>query len=473
MGCISKGAGLLALASVLAACGGSGGSGDDATIVVGAAAPAAPVPAASAPSAPVLTVAITARGSALGPIAAATLSAAGGTIASVDGRLTLTVPAGALAAAQSISIQTTSNESPNGSGLAYRLLPDGLVFSSAVRLTVRYDDADIAGSDPQALMLAFQDAQGRWQPLADPVLDAAAKTVSAETLHFTEYALYTGFRLKPPVATLGVGKAMAISMDICFPKDDNGVTVIACKVNYVDSFKWAVNGIANGSPQVGMIDAGNLGVRFEAPAVVPAVNPVMVSAELTSTISTQKHLVLASIWIEGHPPLGGTVISTQVSKLGSGTMTHSTFASVDFRFDPTEQMYRPASGNVVSRYDFVDPVAGCDYHVAWSGAIGPQDGYVAIREDDGDTPRYTAAGITLAAHTGTTSCTSSGRVEPLTIDFASARWLPAPPAPHPLVTIPGAMDLRAKSDGTLSELITWTPGTGGTDTTVQWQLKPH
>ena len=181
MGCISKGAGLLALASVLAACGGSGGSGDDATIVVGAAAPAAPVPAASAPSAPVLTVAITARGSALGPIAAATLSAAGGTIASVDGRLTLTVPAGALAAAQSISIQTTSNESPNGSGLAYRLLPDGLVFSSAVRLTVRYDDADIAGSDPQALMLAFQDAQGRWQPLADPVLDAAAKTVSAET----------------------------------------------------------------------------------------------------------------------------------------------------------------------------------------------------------------------------------------------------------------------------------------------------
>ncbi|MGZ8259091.1 MAG: hypothetical protein ACXWUL_00905 [Caldimonas sp.] len=482
----------LAAACVVAACGGSGP--DDVSAAgqaAGNAAPAASAPAAapaasapaaapsasapaSAPETPPV-VAITAPGTAIGPIATATIGASGGTLTSADGRLTLTVPAGALASAQAISIQATSGEAPNGGATVYRLLPDGLGFALPVGLGFRFDDADLGGSAAETLGVAFQDALGRWQPLADPQLDAAAKTLSAMTTHFTDYALFTGIRLRPAFAKLGVGKSRAINMDICYPMDDSGVTVIGCKINVTGSYEWAVNGIAGGSAAVGMIDGATLGARFEAPAVAPASNPVAVSAALTHKRFNKgfKTIAISSIWIEAHAPLAGTIISTQVTKLGEATITHTTSASVDFRFDVADNMHRPAAGTLVSRFDYVDPAAGCEYHVAFAGAIGAKDGHVTIRVDDGDTPRYVAAGKTLATHTGTTTCTGSRGPEPLAIENMPADWFPAPPEPHPLVAIPGAMVLRAKDDGSLREAFSWTPGKGGTDTTVQWRLLPR
>ncbi len=480
MGQMTSVLGVLAAACFVTACGGSD-SADPAGIA--AQAPAAAVPPASAPAvapaasapAPAPVVAITTPGTALGPVAQASIGPAGGTVVSADGRLTLTVPAGALAATQTISIQPTSTEVPNGAGLAYRLLPDGLSFALPVRVSFRYDDADVAGSAPEALSIAFQDVQGRWRALASPLLDTQAKAFSGETTHFSEYGLLTGYRIRPANAILGVGKSLGLVTDLCYPADYNGVDVIACRVQEVETFTWAVNGVVGGSAQVGTIDPFILAARFAAPAVAPAANPVAVSAEVTNIFINrgQRTVLVANIWIEGHPPLAGTIISTQVSPLGTGTMTHTTFASVEFQYDRSDEMYRPAAGNVVSRLDYVDPVAGCGYHVAFAGAIGAGDGYISVRDEDGDTPRYGAAGVTIAAHTGTTSCTSNGAVAPLTIEFASARWLPAPPAPNPLIAIPGAMELRAQNDGSLRELITWTPGAGGTETTVQWNLVPH
>ena len=418
---------------------------------------------------------MSAQGTALGPMTQASISAAGGTLVSADGRLTLSVPPEALASTQTISIQPASNEASNGAGLGYRLLPAGLTFAVPVRFSFRYDASDIAGSEAQALMIAFQDAQGRWPLLQNQVLDETARTVSAELPHFTDVALFTGYALRPAHSVVGIGHARAMTIDFCFPRSEFGVDYIACRFNAATGFKWAVNGITNGSAAVGTIDPGNLGARFQAPAAVPTLNPVTVSAEWTNTYINvgQRTVVLADVWIEGHPPYSGWIASSQVSKAGTGKLTHTTYAKVDFRYVADEQDYRPVSGEVVSQVDYVDPGAGCEYHVRYNGPIGAFDGYFAIREGDGDTPRYTADAQTPATHTGTTSCTSNGAIEPLTIANVGVRWWPAPPAPNPLTAIPGAMDMRTKDDGSLDASIRWTPGKDGTDTTVIWKLVPR
>jgi hypothetical protein len=87
---------------------------------------------------------------------------AGGTLASPDGRLTLTVPPNALAETVPFSIQPITNKAVGGLGLAYRLEPDGMTFTTPLQLAVRYDEHDLKGTIPEALSLAYQDKQGRW-----------------------------------------------------------------------------------------------------------------------------------------------------------------------------------------------------------------------------------------------------------------------------------------------------------------------
>ena len=105
---------LLGSALALSACGGGG------TLEPAAGAPApgattpAPAPDAASPApttgggAPSAATA-TAVGSATGSASSATIGAAGGSLSAPDGRLALTIPAGALAADTVISIQPYTN----------------------------------------------------------------------------------------------------------------------------------------------------------------------------------------------------------------------------------------------------------------------------------------------------------------------------------------------------------------------------
>ena len=78
-----------------------------------------------------------------GPTASGTIGPAGGSVASADGSVALTVPAGALAAATEIRITAVSGdavpaniraESPDR---VYRLEPAGTTFTTPARLSVR------------------------------------------------------------------------------------------------------------------------------------------------------------------------------------------------------------------------------------------------------------------------------------------------------------------------------------------------
>jgi hypothetical protein len=81
----------------------------------------------------------------------------GGSVTSADGRLTVDIPAGALTESTMISIQPISSTLPMGIGDAYRLSPEGQIFSLPATITFNYDDTALRGSSSQLLYIAYQD----------------------------------------------------------------------------------------------------------------------------------------------------------------------------------------------------------------------------------------------------------------------------------------------------------------------------
>ncbi|HTR30271.1 MAG TPA: hypothetical protein VMH27_13445 [Puia sp.] len=138
-------------------------------------------------SQPIDTIpAVTPVGAPVGAPVTKTIGAAGGTIASADGRVELDFPAGALAANTDISIQPVAGEAPGGRGLGYHFQPDGSVFAKPVNLIFHYADTDVTGTLPGLLYIAYQDSAGRWKAdIKTRVVDTAARTLSLGIHHFS------------------------------------------------------------------------------------------------------------------------------------------------------------------------------------------------------------------------------------------------------------------------------------------------
>jgi hypothetical protein len=134
--------------------------------------------------------AITPVGTPIGAPTSATIGPAGGTLASSDGRVVLTVPAGALAASTLITIQPVTGEAPLHVGAGYDLLPNGLVFLQPATLTLTYTDAEMDGIDPTSVGLAYQDSLGQWTSVGYGAVDSTARTIAVPVAHFTPHNYY-------------------------------------------------------------------------------------------------------------------------------------------------------------------------------------------------------------------------------------------------------------------------------------------
>ncbi len=256
---------------VLAACGGGDG-GDTSTP------PAAVTPAA------------TAVGTPIGSAATATLGAAGGTLSSPDGKVALRVPAGALAADTVIRIQPITNHAHGGKGNAYRFTPDGQTFQTPITLRFTYTDADLEGTVAQALGAAYQSEDRYWHWARNPVLDAASKTVTVSTTHFTDVAAVAGFNLRPASATVKVGGTVALKVKFCYPAAMLDIEAVPLAVG-LECFdprapdalapangvsQWAVSG-------PGSVSGGSFSATYTAPATKPRPNTAFVSARINNT----------------------------------------------------------------------------------------------------------------------------------------------------------------------------------------------
>jgi hypothetical protein len=406
-------------------------------------------------------VAVTPVGKPFGAVVQQMVPITGGTLVSFDGRLTLEVPSGALASAQTLTIQAINNEAPKGKGVGYRLGPDGTTFNTPVKLTFKYEQSEIAASEVAALGIAFQDSLGQWRALKSVTRDETARTIAGETTHFTDVTKLTGWQLKPVSTSLASGGAVDLQVELCArrsdPVDELTELVVTCAPDDGEFFvvnQWAANGVTNGNDSVGKVTStGVNAARYVAPNTTPANNPVAVSASMIDKTSGRTILLIANVWVDARPPYNGSITSTQANNSTGLTDILTTSAGVRMLYN--NGAYQPSAGLVNARLDIINSVMECETHLTYSGALISTDGFMTL--EDGS---YFAGGNKSDTMSGTTNCNINKTTEPISL-LVGVLWWPAPAGPF-----------TAKPDGGLVESFFNLSG-GGRTVDVHWTLTPE
>lgn len=217
----------------------------------------------------------------------------GGTIISPDGRVSLTIPAGALNSSTTIKIQPIENTTPQGIGLSYDFLPNGQQFAKPVTVTLHYSEEELGGTLPELLELGFQNNRNVWQGTGKMQVNKASRTVFASISHFSRWSFYATFKMLPGLKTVLVNQTVplqVVKLPYSEDPDPNNMdellhtlgepqVVAADKVG-----NWQVNGQASqdGSGNGWLTGTAANEKVYHAPGNIPAANPVAVSADLNT-----------------------------------------------------------------------------------------------------------------------------------------------------------------------------------------------
>lgn len=117
-----------------------------------------------------------------------TIGTSGGTHASSDRMLSISIPPGGLAFDTAISI-TKSNDNLLQVGAIYTVSGPGgtdLLFTQPVTVTLNYDPSLVPpGTTEKTLRLALYSPYDDWEAITDSVVDTSAHAITATTLHFS------------------------------------------------------------------------------------------------------------------------------------------------------------------------------------------------------------------------------------------------------------------------------------------------
>jgi hypothetical protein len=237
-----------------------------------------------------------------GASASAIIGAAGGTLVSADERIVVRVPAGALSTPTTVTVQPIRNHARGGTGVAYRLAPHGVVFAKPVRLSFRYTSEDGAGTSPQLLRVAHQDADRRWRMFRNAEIDTVARTVDVETTHFSDWSLVATVQLLPANARIAVGESLQLAVKDCklpeIPGTDLAPLVYECRDGHsaLLTGEWYVNGEETHETDGVITPSATAFGRatYRAPEILPRGNPVAVSVEYT-TLSRARELLVSHV----------------------------------------------------------------------------------------------------------------------------------------------------------------------------------
>jgi hypothetical protein len=238
----------------------------------------------------------TAVGAPVAPAITKTIGPEGGTIASADNSISIIVPAGAVTATTSFSIQPIENKTPNGIGSAYRLSPEGFQFTKPVTITFRYNDQMINGSLPGFLYIACQDKEGIWKAQLKTSRDLTNKTLSITSLHFSDWSVFENFRLDVEKPVLATNESTTLEV-----KEVNFLASLTNPEAELDEVRttqktgnWKLNG-------EGHLTASGATASYIAPAVEPDPNPVSISVEVsdipTGNGTKGKVILFANIFV--------------------------------------------------------------------------------------------------------------------------------------------------------------------------------
>jgi hypothetical protein len=251
----------------------------------------------------------TAKGDPTGTKVTQRIGAAGGTLRSGDGALTVSFPLGAVSGDTEIGIEPITNHAPLGIAGAFRLTPDGAIFDQPVKLTFVYTDQDLLGSSVEALGVAYQDAEGLWRRIGPAKVDPANHTLTIETKHFTDFTRVYGWQISPASASISPQASQELELKFCEPEiyeDANGGDSLASLIPVCEGANselrqlvrvrgWSVNGRKGGSLGDGTVNDRGQFATYLAPGLPPDRNPVAVSVEFDRGKGT--NLAVANILI--------------------------------------------------------------------------------------------------------------------------------------------------------------------------------
>ena len=373
------------------------------------------------------TAAVTAVGTPVGAAASDTIGPAGGQLQSSDGRLTLTIPAGALASPTSIGIQPVTNTAPASIWLGYRMTPDGQTFAKPVHLSFAYQDFDLVGSSADALRLSYQDAQGSWHTFKSSTIDTTARTISVDTTHFTVYNVSTVHFLLPKSATLGVNKGIDLEVKLCNfapdPENPGAEMPSNCDSSTWDPViqftNWSVNGTRGGSTATGFATQtggpnGQQG-HYQAPGSVPSPNVVAVSVDLPARPQHPLTRYVSNIAILDCPiasvgtacPLAYVGTTKGTGNLEAGLVTFSFTASVNWSQRQIQSLggttiisYQPSGSLTMGKVT----IGGCNVTLLPSTyQLQPLDGTLTIQFPGGTWGGGASTSNFSPSYTGTCS----------------------------------------------------------------------
>jgi hypothetical protein len=119
-----------------------------------------------------------------------TVGASGGQVATTDGALTVTVPAGALPADTTITINEITAPASGAIGKTYDIGPSGTQFTAPVTLSFKYGADDLQGSAPSDLEVATI-VNGAWVALTANAVDTSSQVASGQTMHLSPYGIHS------------------------------------------------------------------------------------------------------------------------------------------------------------------------------------------------------------------------------------------------------------------------------------------
>lgn len=253
----------------------------------------------------------------VGAVTTATIGPAGGKLGSSDGRLALSIPAGALSSDASVSIQAVAATEPNGVGPVYQISPDGYRFTQPVTLSWQLSDTDLKGRSLNAVIIVTRDADGHWISQPGVERDPATKTVRINTTHFSPWwAQLPDISIEPGYAQVQVRNTVTLTVsnaddDLLAAPAPAGAPAananaaspsssdndLLAAPSYCNS--WQVNGIDGGNAAFGRVTSnGGREATYSAPAKAPSSNPVAVTCTINKRINGVQTRQMAVAYIK-------------------------------------------------------------------------------------------------------------------------------------------------------------------------------
>ncbi|MCF0074219.1 hypothetical protein LZD49_27290 [Dyadobacter sp. CY261] len=223
---------------------------------------------------------VTAFGKPIGPATTKTIGPEGGSLTTNDGKLTLTIPSGALSKSTPFSVEPIENTAMVGVGTSYRITPEEIKFNKPATFAYHSTGEDLNGA-AGALGLAQQQAEGSWAITRKAELDNTTGRISAKltktgrTSIVSKYFLYcTKDTLIPSEETTLELRHIDESFKPTSPEEELFVPLgILSTVSEISA--WTVNGKSTLDAQTGLIklkpeNANNARFYYVAPNKLPA-----------------------------------------------------------------------------------------------------------------------------------------------------------------------------------------------------------